>query len=100
MSARRPPLHAPEETREAAFRRRARRFRRRGDERGAMLSLRQAAHENENDAPLWTLYGGQCARVGRMNETERALSHAAWLRDRQREPGKARTTRAVLDRLV
>jgi hypothetical protein len=31
---------------------------------------------------------------------ERALAHAAWLRDRQREPRKARVTRAVLVRLL
>jgi Flp pilus assembly protein TadD len=65
-----------------------------------MFALRQAAHENEEDAKVWTLYGVQCSRVGRMDEAERALAHAAWLRHRQREPGKARATRAVLTRLM
>ncbi|HEX7670205.1 MAG TPA: hypothetical protein VF395_11505 [Polyangiaceae bacterium] len=100
MSARRSPLHDPEETREASLRRRAARFRRRGDDRAAMLALRQAAHENEENAALWTSYGVQCARLGRMDETERALTHAAWLRDRSNEPGKARTTRAIRQQLI
>jgi Flp pilus assembly protein TadD len=100
MPVRRPSLHDPEETREASLRRRAVRFRRRGDDRAAMLALRQAALENEEDASLWTLYGVQCARLGRVEEAERALSHAAWLRDRRKEPGKARTTRAILRRLM
>jgi Flp pilus assembly protein TadD len=100
MSARRPSSQVPEETREASLRRRACRNRRRGDGRAAMLALRQAAHENEGDAKLWTLYGVQCARVGRMDDAESALVHAVWLRDRRREPGKAAVTRAVLARLV
>jgi Flp pilus assembly protein TadD len=65
-----------------------------------MLALRQAAHENEENPAVWTLFAVQCTRVGRMDEAERALTHAAWLRDRRREPGKARTTRAILRRLT
>ena len=99
MAARRSPSLEPEEARDALLCRRARRFRRKGDERAAMLSLRQAAHENEHDPKLWTLYGMQCARAGRMLDAESALAHAAWLRERRHEPEKARVTRALLSRL-
>jgi Flp pilus assembly protein TadD len=65
-----------------------------------MLALRQAAHENEYDAKLWVLYGVQCAKVGRLEDAESALTHAAWLRDRRHEPAKAIVTRTILARLV
>jgi Flp pilus assembly protein TadD len=87
------------ETREAALCRRAFRHRRRGDDRQAMLLLRDAANENEECPRLWTLYGVQCARLGRRDAAKSALVHAAWLRDRRGEPRKAASTRAVLDRL-
>ena len=60
-----------------------------------MLLLREAAHGAEHAPKLWVLYAVQCARVGRFEEVERALAHAAWLRDRAHEPGKARVTRAL-----
>src|SRR5258706_5688120 len=87
-----PPVH---ETREAGLCRRAYRFRRRGDDRRAMLLLREAAHGAEDRAAPWVQYGVQCARMGRLDEAERALAHAAWLRERAHEPAKARITRAL-----
>ncbi|HVU05247.1 MAG TPA: hypothetical protein VHE30_26045 [Polyangiaceae bacterium] len=88
------------ETREAALCRRARRSRRRGDERRALLLLREAAYENEHEPKLWVFYGLQCARTGRVDEAERALLHAAWLRERAHEPAKARVTRELLDAVL
>ncbi|HEX4475081.1 MAG TPA: hypothetical protein VH142_08400 [Polyangiaceae bacterium] len=88
------------EPRDAALCRRAFRFRRRGDDRRAMLLLREAAYENEHDAKIWTLYGVQCARVGRTDVAHKALSHAVWLRERQNETRKALVTRDLLSRLV
>jgi Flp pilus assembly protein TadD len=86
----------PCETREAAMCRRAFRFRRRGDQRKAMLLLREAAHVAERDPKVWVLYGAQCMRTGRVDEAERAFSHAAWLRERAHETRKARLTRALV----
>ena len=89
-----------DETREAASRRRAWRHRRKGDERKAMVELRGAAHENEHDPRLWTLYGMQCARIGRRDVARQALAHAAWLRDRAGETAKATVTRALIAQYV
>lgn len=80
----------------AALCRRARRFARRGDDRRAMMTLREAALGDEGDARLWTLYGAQCLRMGRLDAARQALGHAAWLRDRQNEPRKAQVTRDLL----
>jgi len=80
--------------------RRAFRHRRKGAHRRAMLVLRQAAHADEGDARIWTLYGAQCMRTGQLDSAARALTHAAWLRDREGAVAKARTTRAVLARII
>jgi Flp pilus assembly protein TadD len=99
MSRRRPAKRdLPVETPEALLCRRAWRFRRRGDERRAMLALREAASSHEQDAKLWALYGVQCMRLGHMASASQALLHAAWLRDRQHEHRKASVTRDVLAR--
>ena len=92
-----PPI---DETREAALCRRAFRFRRRGDDRRAMLLLREAAHGAEHAPKPWVFYGVQCARTGRLDEAERAWAHAAWLRERAHQPAKARVTRALGTLLV
>ena len=96
--------HAPEprvaESPEAALCRRAWKHRRRGDERRAMLALRDAAHGSEADARIWALYGVQCVRAGLLDVAKKALGHAAWLRDRRHEPHKARATRGVMARLL
>ena len=88
-----------DETPEQALRRRVRRFRRRGENRRAMLALREAALKNDRDAKVWTLYGAECMRMGRRDAARDALRHAAWLREREREYGKARTTRRLLELL-
>jgi hypothetical protein len=81
------------------FVRRARRYQRRGEERRAMLSLRSACFAQANDARLWTLYGVQCVRAGRPSEAIQALKQATWLRERAREIGRVRSTRALLEQL-
>jgi Flp pilus assembly protein TadD len=86
----------PDETRDEAQLRRAWRHRRKGEERRAMVMLREAAHENENAARLWVLYGVQCARIGRLDDAQRALQHAAWVRERDGEHAKANVTRAIM----
>lgn len=75
-------------------------MRRRGDERRAMLALRDAAYRNESDARLWALYGVQCGRAGCFDLAKKALGHAVWLRERSHEPRKADVTRHVMARLL
>ena len=65
-----------------------------------MVELREAAVENERDPRLWTFYGVQCARIGRIDVARQALNHAAWLRDRADETAKARVTRALITQLI
>jgi Flp pilus assembly protein TadD len=91
---------SPVEAHDVVMCRRAWRHRRKGDERRAMLLLRDAAHRTEDDARIWTLYGVQCARAGSLDAAARALGHAAWLRVRRQEPRKAQVTRAVMARLL
>ena len=99
--ARRPRIElAAAEAHHVVLCRRAWRHRRRGNERRAMLALRDAAHLNESDARLWALYGVQCARVGLIDVAKKALGHAVWLRERCHEPRKAHVTRGVLARLL
>jgi Flp pilus assembly protein TadD len=98
MSRYRPAAPPPDETHEDALVRRAFRFRRKGEERRAMVALREAALGAEHSARLWTLYGVQCTRLGRLDAAAQALTHAVWLRVRAGETGKARVTRALLDR--
>lgn len=77
--------------------RRAWRFRRRGEQRQAMLTLREICHRAPEDARLWTLYAVQCVKVGKRDEAADALKQAAWLRQRDRHDGRARVTRALLE---
>ena len=65
-----------------------------------MLMLRQACCAVRHDPRLWTLYGIQCVRAGRAHDAVLALKQAVWLRERAHEDGRARATRALLDRVV
>jgi Flp pilus assembly protein TadD len=79
---------------------RARRLRRRGEERRAMLILREACHAAEDCARLWTLYAAQCMRVGKRDDATDALTRAVWLRERDRDAARAKVTRDLLERLA
>lgn len=91
---------SPTEAHDVVMCRRAWRQRRRGDERRAMLLLRDAAHRNEDDARIWALYGVQCGRAGCLEAAASALGHAVWLRVRRQEPRKAQVTRDVMARVL
>ena len=79
--------------------RRAFKLRARGENRRSMLVLREACHRQELDARLWTLYAAQCLRIAHCEEARAAFAHAIWLRERDRDYARARTTRIVLERL-
>jgi len=78
---------------------RARRQAERGDERRAMLILREACFAAESDAPLWVHYGLSCLRARRKDEGFRALAHALWLRERVRDHARIRVMRELIAHL-
>jgi hypothetical protein len=78
---------------------RARRQSERGDERRAMLILREECFAVESDAALWVHYGLACLRVRRRDEGFRALAHSLWLRERARDEARAATLRDLIAHL-
>ena len=92
------PINA--ETREQSLLNRARRHRRRGEHRKAMLALREACYSASRDARLWTLYAMSCVRAGRADDCAQALRQALWLRERENDDARARVTRSLIDRFV
>lgn len=79
---------------------RARRHRRRGEHRRAMLVMKEICHRVLDDARLWTIYAVACVRAGRRDEAADALKQALWLRQRDRHVDKARVTRELLSGLL
>jgi len=78
---------------------RARRQAERGDERRAMLLLREACFAAESDPALWVHYGLSCLRARRRDEGFRALAHALWLRERARDNARVRVMRDLIAHL-
>lgn len=78
---------------------RARRQAERGDERRAMLILRDECFAHETDAALWVHYGLACLRARRKDEGFRALSQALWLRQRARDDRRAQVMRDLIEHL-
>jgi hypothetical protein len=78
---------------------RARRQAERGDERRAMLILREECFAVESDAGLWVHYGLACLRARRRDEGFRALAHALWLRERARDQKRAQVMRDLIAHL-
>jgi len=78
---------------------RARRQSERGDERRAMLILREACFAAESDAGLWVHYGLSCLRARRRDEGFRALAHALWLRERSRDQRRVQVMRDLIAHL-
>ncbi len=91
-------LSLPQTEREVMLAR-VRRMRRRGEQRRAMLTLRDAAYGAQDDASLWTLYASQCIRAGKRDRAEQALSQALWLRERSHDEPRAEVTRRLLNGL-
>jgi hypothetical protein len=78
---------------------RARRQSERGDERRAMLILREECFAAEHDPALWVHYGLQCLRARKRDEAFRALAHALWLRERDRDEPRIRVMRDLIAHL-
>ena len=88
-----------EETHDQALARRARRHRRRGDHRQAMLSLREACHTGGQCPRLWTLYADACVRVRRVDDAKQALRQALWLRQRAKDERRVQVIQRLLQQL-
>ena len=78
---------------------RARRQSERGDERRAMLILREECFAVESAAALWVHYGLSCLRARRRDEGFRVLSHALWLRERARDQARSEVMRDLIAHL-
>lgn len=78
---------------------RARRQSERGDERRAMLILREACFAADSDPALWVHYGLSCLRARRKDEGFRALAHALWLRERSRDTRRVQVLRDLIAHL-
>lgn len=79
---------------------RARRLRRRGDERAALVLLRQACALDEWRPRTFTLLGFHLAREGRADEACRALHQARWLRARAGDKARAAVTARLAEELL
>lgn len=75
---------------------RARRLRQRGEQRKALLVLREACCQHEGDARLWALYAVQCWRMGRREDGKAAMRQALWLREQAKDVRRAHVLRALL----
>jgi len=75
---------------------RARRQRLRGDQRKALLLLREACCLSEHEARLWTLYAVQCWRTGHRDDARTAMRQALWLRQRENDHARAHVLRGLL----
>lgn len=76
---------------------RARKLRRRGDTRGAIVLLRQACSQDAWRARTFTLLGALLSEDGRHDEAVMALTHARWLRQRAGEGRRAAVTARLLE---
>lgn len=78
---------------------RARRLSRKGEHRKAWLTLQEACCASSDDSRLWVLYAAQSRRMNRLDEAEKALGQALFLRERQRDEARARVLRRLLEDL-
>jgi len=74
----------------------ARRRRNKGDQRRALVLMREACCLSPQDPVLWTLFGVQCWRANRRDDARQALRQALWLREHTRDPKRAHVLRALL----
>lgn len=94
-SRRRPPPPPPVQPQHDRLHQ-VRRMRRRGEDRKALLILREECFRASSDARLWAMYAAQCWRMGRREDTCQALRQAIWYRERAHDVGRVRVLRALL----
>lgn len=86
-------------TTEQALIDRARRCRRRGEQRRALVALREACLRAAEDPRLWCLYGALCWQGRRREEALHAFRQSLWFRERQGDELRARVIRALVARI-
>lgn len=79
---------------------RARKLRQKGDQRRALLMLREACHLDEWRARTWTLLGAFLGELGQRGEAVTALHRARWLRARAGEKARAAVTARLAARFI
>lgn len=89
----------PQEAAPTSVRSQCLRYRRKGEQRKALLALRTACFQAEEDALLWAMYAAQCQRVGDRDGAAQAYQHAIWLRERQGDGRRAESLRSVVRRM-
>jgi hypothetical protein len=77
--------------------RQAARERLRGDFRRAMLLLKRAAFEAQQNAGVWTRYALACMSAGKREEAHQAFKQAVWLSERQGRKRGAEITRHLAE---
>lgn len=78
----------------------ARKLRKKGELRKALVALREACLLSEDQAYLWCLYGVLLAEMGKQSDAESAIRQALWLRKRNGDEARMKTTQALLERVV
>ena len=78
---------------------RARRHLRKGEQRRAWLTFREACCVSSGDARVWALYAAHSRRMNRLDEAEKAFAQALYLREQQRDEARAAVLRRLLEEL-
>jgi hypothetical protein len=87
------------ETVELGLMRRVHRHTAKGDQRKAMLALREACFKAGRDPRLWALYGHHCIKAGRLEDGLHALRQSLFFRERARDERRAAVLRRLLDQI-
>jgi hypothetical protein len=78
---------------------RARKWRKRGDIRKAVVALRELCLRDESCARSWTIYGTLLVQMGRKSDGVQALNHAIWLRKIQGDKPRMKSTQQWMQHL-
>ena len=79
--------------------RRAQRCARKGDDRKAMVAVREACFASPQDARLWALYGSLCFRANRRDEALHAFGQSLWFRKRAKDDRRAAVVQKLIEQL-
>ena len=79
---------------------RARKLRKRGEARRAVVTLREAANRDEWRARTWTLLGALLGETGHRAEAREAFLKARWLRARAGDKARAAVTERLAARFA
>lgn len=78
---------------------RARRMRRRGESRRALVALREACLLDETSAVRWMLYAYELQRGGKLDEAEQAMKQSLYRREQAGDERRAAVVRGLIERL-